>query len=476
MKTLGELFEDAINHWRDKKGIGTALILPPLNDKVMVLGILQRVCNKSPTAKIIICVNSFDERIAIIEFLTNQEGEDENNAEFKKLIKDGNIKILTNDFISKSMYIGNPLLSIVYHPISIDYGIKLLLENSKFKLVVMNKLLVDNKDSSLLYKLCPLLDDFKQNEISAIRTSSPVEEIRMGIAIPTDSETDKLLKYYTEYINTSMSIFGSFEAMDQARIGNKKLNISAAQVCAQIAQDNGWNEHLDMSIEFNVQIDELYNPGKLKDRASETYEVIRKRSVLLSDYDGKLEYIYDIVCNNPNKKILVINKRGEFASKVTDYLNNNTGTVICGNYHDKVSPIPAIDVYGNPLYYKSGVHKGERRMMADKAQRSYNEAAFNRGDIRVLSTSNSPDKSLCVNIDIVIITSPQCEDIKSYLYRLDNVKFTNNNTIRLYNIYCKNTMEEKTLDNRVVTPNHKVIHDAEKIVVEEDNSDFIVVD
>lgn len=85
MKTFGEIFEDAINHWKDKKGVGTALILPPLNDKVMVLGILQRVCNKSPTAKIIICVNSFDERIAIIEFLTNQKGEDENNNEFKNL-------------------------------------------------------------------------------------------------------------------------------------------------------------------------------------------------------------------------------------------------------------------------------------------------------------------------------------------------------------------------------------------------------
>ena len=120
MKTFGELFEDAMNHWKDNKGVGTALILPPLNDKVMVLGILQRVCNKSPTAKIIICVNSFDERIAIIEFLTNQEGEDENNNEFKKLIKDGFIKVLTNDFISKSLYIGKPFLCIIYHPITID--------------------------------------------------------------------------------------------------------------------------------------------------------------------------------------------------------------------------------------------------------------------------------------------------------------------------------------------------------------------
>ena len=475
MKTFGEIFEDAINHWKDKKGVGTALILPPLNDKVMVLGILQRVCNKSPTAKIIICVNSFNERIAIIEFLTNQKGEDENNNEFKKLIKDGFIKVFTNDFISKSSYIGSPLLCIIYHPTTIDRGIKALLDFSKFKLVIMNKLLTNNNDSALLYKLCPILDDFKQNEVNAIRISSPVEDIRLGVNIPEDSEEGKLLKYYNEYVSTSMSIFGSFDIMNQARIGNKDFNISSVQICSQIAKENGWNEHLDMSMEFNVQIDELYNPGKLKDRASDTYEIIRKRSNLLSDYNGKLDVIYNIVHDNPNKKILIINKRADFASKVTDYINNLSETVICGNYHDKVSPIPAVDINGNPLYYKSGNRKGERKMMADKAQRTFNEAAFNRGDIRVLSTSNSPDKTLCVNIDIVIITSPQCEEIKSYIYRLDNLRF-NDNIIHLYNIYCKNSIEEKLLDGQMLSSNHKVLNDEEKVIIEQDNSDFIVVD
>lgn len=475
MKTFGEIFEDAMNHWKDKKGVGTALILPPLNDKVMVLGILQRVCNKNPTAKIIICVNSFDERIAIIEFLTNQQGEDENNNEFKKLIKDGFIKVFTNDFISKSSYIGSPLLCIIYHPTTIDRGIKALLDFSKFKLVIMNKLLTNNDDSALLYKLCPILDDFKQNEVNAIRISSPVEDIRLGVNIPEDSEEGKLLKYYNEYVSISMSIFGSFDILNQARIGNKDFNISSAQICSRIAKENGWNEHLDMSTEFNVQIDELYNPGKLKDRASDTYEIIRKRSNLLSDYNGKLDIIYNIVRDNPNKKILIINKRADFASKVTDYINNLSETVICGNYHDKVSAIPAVDINGNPLYYKSGNRKGERRMLADKAQRTFNEAAFNRGDIRVLSTSNSPDKTLCVNIDIVIITSPQCEELKSYIYRLDNLRF-NDSTIHLYNIYCKNSTEEKLLDAQMPSPNHKVLNDEEKVIIEQDNSDFIVVD
>ena len=79
----GELFENAINHWRDNKGIGTALIPSPLNDKLMVLGVLQRMYARSPTANIVIVTNSFSERQTITAFITQQEDSEENNSEFK---------------------------------------------------------------------------------------------------------------------------------------------------------------------------------------------------------------------------------------------------------------------------------------------------------------------------------------------------------------------------------------------------------
>ena len=56
--TPGELFENAINHWRDAKGIGTALIPTFLNDKVMVLGVLQRVYARSPSCKTVIITSN----------------------------------------------------------------------------------------------------------------------------------------------------------------------------------------------------------------------------------------------------------------------------------------------------------------------------------------------------------------------------------------------------------------------------------
>jgi len=474
MKSAGELFEDAMIHWRDNKGIGTALIPPPLNDKVMVLGTLQRIYARSPTANVVVIVNNFQERADIIEFITQQEGEEENNTEFKKLIESGTLKIFTINLIING-YDKSPFVSIMYHLDTMCDKVIAFLSRSKFKLIILSKLMNSVEDMNKLYQICPLLPDFKQNEIDEIRVNTPVEETWVKVVIPENDDDKKLLDYYNEYVTTSLNIFGSFELIKEARLGNEALNISAAQICQKIAYDNGWNEHLDMNVEYNIQIDALYNPSNIRDRATQTYEIIRNRAQLLSDYIGKLEEIAKIVKEHKDEKILIINKRGEFANKVTEYLNDNSETIICGNYHDKVDNIPAVDLDGNPLFYKSGPHKGERRYMAAKAQKTMNEQLFNIGKLQVLSTNSAPDKDLSANVDIVIITSPQCEDIKSYMYRLSNVYYPSG-TIKLYSLFIKDSLEEQRLNSKPLSELHRIVNKCENSVIVENNSDFVIVD
>lgn len=475
MNKAGEVFENAILHWRDVGGKGTALIPAPLNDKIMVLGVLQRVYARSPTCKTLIVTNDFQERQNVIDFLTTQEGEDENNKEFKELIKSGTLKVFTSSFLDKSYFPFNFHLMIAYRLDSLSDKTIHYMTNSKFKLAVINKLLANYEDMNKLYKVAPILSDFKANEVEEIRLSLPVEEMQVGVDIPEDSEFANIINKYNEYISTSISIFGSFDIMQQARTGNTVLNISSMQICNRIAQENGWHEHLDMTVEFNVQIDNLYNPVNLKERASKTYEIIRLRSQALSDYDNKLDEIFNIVKDNFNKKILIINKRGEFANKVTDYINNMSESTICGNYHDRVDKIPMIDVYGNLVRYKSGAKKGEPRYMGADAQKTRNAELFRQGKYRVLSTNNAPDKDLTASVDIIIITSPQCESIKSYMYRLSNVDYSSG-SIKLYSLFCKGTMEQKLLEQKELTINHTIINNCEKSVINKNNSDFIVVD
>ena len=471
MTNPGEIFENAINHWRDEKGIGTAIIPTPLNDKLMVLGVLQRIYARSPTINSVIITNSFSERQNIIEFLTQQENAEENNKEFKNLITSGKIKVFTDKFVKSCKIKTYPFLCVWYRPDGACKEILDYVSKCKFKLVVLNKFLSNYDDVSKLYQVAPLLKDFKQAEVEAIRLSTPVEETQIGVNIPADSKVYELLKYYDEYVSTSLNIFGSFDIMQQANTGNQQLNISSTQICYQIAQENGWNEHLDMNIEFNLEIDRLYNPNNLKERVSKTYEIIRERSKLLSDFEGKLDVILDIVRENKDKKILIINKRGDFASKVTDFLNDLSDTIICGNYHDKVNNIPAVTFTGQPVYYKSGARKGERKMMGAKAQKTLNVERFNNDLIHVLSTNNSPDKDLAIDVDVVIITSPMCEDIKSYMYRLSKIYFRSK-LIKLYSLYCLNTKEQQMIEKKTISDNHNVKNSS----ANENYSDFIVDD
>ena len=469
-----ELFDKAGISWRNNKGIGTAFVPSPLNDKVLVYNILAKVYSKNDKATTIIITNSFTERTELIEFITHTDDE-ENNVEFKKLIDSKNIRIFTSKFFITSKWWTITNLCIVYRPEEYNVTIMDYLNTCKFKLVILSKLLSNVSDNSKLYKVCPLLDCFQQAELDELRVSSPVEDMWIDVTIDEESETWKLYKYYSDYITTSLNIFGSFDVMQQARMGNASLNISAASICAKIAQENGWNEHLDMNYEFNVKIDELYNPNNLHDRATQTYEAIRNRGILVTDYSGKLDKILEIVKEHNEEKILIINKRGEFATKVCNFLNEYSETEICGNYHNKVDDIPAVDEDNNPVFIKSGKEKGKRKSMGYKAQMTMNERKFNLGKLRCLSMSNAPDKSLNVTADVVIITSPLCEDIKSYLYRFTNVRFTDNK-IKLFSIFCRNTIEEQKLFNKSVQDTHKIVNKDEIMANSKNNFDFIITD
>lgn len=479
MKTAGELFENAIFEWRDKKGCGTAIIPHPLNDKVMVLGVLQQIYNKDMNKVVHIVVDEWSTRGDIIEFITTQPDE-ENNTEFKKLLDTKKILVFTQRYVRRNdikytspMFNGDKII-IYYHPHEIYQPDIDFIKSHKFKLVVLNKLM-NPQDMEFLYPVVPLLNEFKQNEIDEIRTSTPVEERYINVVIPEDTEEGKLLEYYNEYIKTSLNIFGSFDIMQQARIGNDKINVSADVICNNIAIENGWRPDLDMSIELNIRLDNLYNPNNLRERALMTYQIIRDRNNLLSDYKGKLDKILTIVEDNPEAKILIINKRAEFATIVARYINERSINEICGAYHDKLDNIESVDVYGNPVYYKSGARKGERKMMGAKAQKTLVQSLFNMGHLRIISTNNAPDKDLSIDVDIIIITSPQCESIDSYLYRLDKVCYPTP-PIKLYSIYVKNSLEENKLLHKSIKETHTIVNKCEIEGKVENNSDFIVVD
>lgn len=472
--TINEIFLNAVETWKNNKGIGTMLCPAPLNNKVPLLLILQRIYARSPTCSTIIIVEKFSDRLDIMDFLVKQEDENNNN-EFKRLFAEKYIRIITKEFLRTGNWSSHAFLGIIYNPESFDTISRLWFDGCKFKLCILNKILDNQEDRVCLNKICPILDEFKQSEIDELRTTRPVEEMWVGVDIPTDGEFFKLLDYYNKEITSTLTVFGSFENVGYARTGNKVTNESAIQYCTRLAQDNGWSPNLDMAIEYNRMIDEVYNPNVLNEKANKCFENIRLRNKLLTDYKGKLDEIYKICEEHKDKKILIISKRGEFASEITDYLNIMFNADVCGNYHNKVENIIFKNPDGSPVLVKSGINKGKPRELGYQAQMTLNQSKYNNGEINILSTSNTPDKNLSIDVDIIIITSPLCNDIRDYLYRLTKVNYIGD-CIKLYTIFCKATIEQKQLLNKEVSINHVIVNKDENLGISENNFDFVVGD
>ena len=469
--TEEELHEKSVYQWRMNKGIGTVIIPAPLDVLRPLLMILPAMYNKSPTLVTNIVVADFVDKDKIKDYLLHKSEPIHSNV-YSNLITKGLIKIMTvGEATDKFTYL-NPNLVVIYNPKECLYCYIGLLDKAKFKLLLSSTLFTGKLEQ--LNNLVPRVGSYNQASVDEIRSSHPVKETLVPLVIDENSNLKKKLDYYNKEISTAIAIFGDFDTIKMARLGNSNTNSSSMAVCYNIARQNGWNENLDMTIQFNVEIDELYSPNALKERASGIYEIIRSRSLALASSDEKLNYILKIVEDNIDKNILIINKHGDFANEVTKYINDNTHYNSCYNYHDKVENIPAIDDNGNEVLIKSGVNKGKPKMLGVKSQKNLAQKLMNKGTIHVLSTNAAPDKDLAVNIDVIVITSPLCETIETYLYRLSKVQFAKE--VQLYTLYYKGSLEEKKLDERIVPPTHTILNKAEIEVKSDNNYDYCIVD
>lgn len=492
--SLENIYNTAIENWRLKKGIGTILLPAPLNPHEVILKVLEKIYERNPKSDVLIVTKDFASRNEIVYSLTHASDED-NNKEFRELIDKKYLRLYSHDFLTRWNYRDKFNLCIVCGINDYTANMKKVFELSIFKLVILSNIIEDVNTKTRLYKDIPLVDEVLPNELLAINLNSPIEEERIGITISDENEA-KLLKRYDEYIQQSIAIFGSFDIMEQCRKGNTSLNISSTTIREQIAHENGWSKDLDMDVPINVLIDKTYNPNALLERAENTYEIIRKRSQLVTDNKSKLIKILEICLANKGKKILIVSKRSEFASAITEYLNKNipnTGKTnldgdifdtdqpvfrtypVCANFHDKVEKVPAWDDRGRPILIKSGAEKGKQKMMGSKAQKNENQRLFNEGYITILSTNNAVDKSLKCVIDLMIITSPICDTIKELKYRLDGVQF-NSTPNKIIKLYCKNSIEEKALNKEQPNEFHKIVNNSEISSSFDENNGVVIVD
>lgn len=438
----------------------------------IVFNVILKFHSKNKDDAIFIVVDKYETRKKLVDcFKANN-----------MTTEDGyNIRILSADYVNPKYHYSYKLIITV--GINDKYMLlNHLYYNSKFMISILTENIMDNDFITRTRAILPNINvDNISNKVRNDYIHSPVEEHRIGVDM---SDTDRTTyDKYTNYINDCVSIFGDLKTIEKCKYGDEVLNISATEFRNNIAKQNGWRHDLDTNIAFYKQIDDIYNPNILEEKARNFYSIAKLRRDLCTDNVDKLNIINDICNANKDKKILIVSKRGEFAAQVTKFLNDNNQNLsvngnivykICGDYHDCIADCIATDDEGNPIYVKSGVNKGQFRMLKSQAQSTLNEKRFNNGNISILSIKQSSNVELKIACDMVIFTSPLCDNIVELKTRFSNVKFGDNIT-KTYRIYCNSTIEEEKLLKEKMNNTIMVINDTENnLMIDEISGDVIL--
>lgn len=458
MNILDNYYEEVANKWKSQKGIGSVYCLKPFNYSELAINIINKVLAKNKDSRIFIVTDCFNTRQSIVDIF------------YKNNIDKDTIKILSFDYIKKG-YNYNYDLIILIGINNYDSRIDYLKQCTKFILSIMTKTIIDSNNTNLLNNVLPIIvSNISKEDAIRAKRFSPVEEHR--IMIELDDNDKKEYDKQTAFINNSMTVIGNIENIKRIKCGDYKLNLSAAEVRHNIAKSNGWSENLDMSIPFNKQIDEIYNPNALLERVCTIYEIMKNRRDLVTDNKNKLPVILDIINRHPDKQFVIISKRGEFAAEITKYLNNNN--IKCGDYHDNIESAIAVDDNGVPILIKSGKDKGKPKIVCSQAISSSNLRYYNDNRLTVLSTKNASLNKLNLTCFGLIITSPLCDSVIDIRNKFKEIEFNTTPNL-VYTIYCNSTIEAKSIAATKETPIYKVINETEKeILYDEESGDIIL--
>ena len=426
---INQLLQDG---FLTNKGKGSILVYPPLNIGKVLLGIIGKLILKRPDEKILIIIGDYKYKEEIVKVI--KETLELNDAIFIE----NHIQFLTQSYAYTKLYLYTVNILI---GIEDDKFILKSFQESKFTLAVTtNPKLRLNKLTNIQSVLLNIHLGIGDNDLQQSKINVPVTEYRHGVYLSEEEKAQ--YEKYSSFIKDSMVVFGDFDMVELCRNGDALCNVSAMSICNNVARKNGWSPELDMSVEFNVQIDKIYNPNAIHERAQLIYNITRERKNFVCNFTKKIDEVINIVKANPRKGIVIVSKSGEFANEVAEKLTQEG--MPCGLYHNEIPASYMPDENGEYITYKSGINKGKPKLFKASALSTYWMQCYIYGETNILSMKAASDTNLAIDIDIVIFTTTLIDDIFKFKARFRNCNFKGNNT-EIHRIYCIDTIEENSM-------------------------------
>lgn len=296
----------------------------------------------------------------------------------------------------------------------------------------------------LLMDLFPIVDVISEQEAIREGYISPYVEFNLGVTL-----TPKEKEWYDAYSDKIADCISKFPKGTGLDLASKCLTggehkdgrvYTGQQFVYGYAVSKGWRRDMDLTIEANRKIHELWSPNKIFGYAVSLMNNIRFRKDLLYNAENKVKLCLEI-CEKFNKtKTIIFSQSTAFADKVDLLLNEKEkGSSVV--YHSKLETIYLPSEKTGKLI-KFGSTRLKRRAI-DRIK---------SGESRIICTASSLDKGLDIADMGLGLTASGTSNFTQYKQRGGRTKrrdmFNTDKVALLINLYVIDSQEEKWLDRR----------------------------
>ncbi len=434
---------EGIEKWKDNKGIGTLNWFTGVGKTYGAILIINRILRKNPALPIIVIVPGED--------LKKQWDIDLDNDLEEKSFK-ANIHVyVINTAIKTRFRVGLMILDEIDAYYS-DERIAWIRSCQYQFLLGLSATYKDemNQRHLIMDTICPVVDEINEEEALANNYISKFFEYNLSCELTKNEQSN--YEHYSKIIGDNMNKFGKRNPLVLAGYclsGNKKEGKGNMEYCFMWAGRMGWTRDLDLSIQKNRELNEMWSPNKIVGYAKTLMEAIRERKDILYNAENKLRLAVDIINKYPRLKTICFSQSTTFADKLAKKINENvftTGKVVV--YHSKLETIKELNDKGKLI--KIGAVRLKRRAVD----------AIKSGNARIISTASALDKGFNVKDIRLGITTSSTQNPTQHKQRGGRVKriesYTEDITVLIVNIYAKDTQDEAWLIKRQSKSKNKV--------------------
>lgn len=296
----------------------------------------------------------------------------------------------------------------------------------------------------------PVIDNISEEEALTNKWISNFVEYNLALVLP-EEDKHRYEQYSIpigEILNTfkgSATLFPNsifrddYDLLTSCFAGRKIPNgyISNEIVRNTLATKKGWTPKLELTNDYNIMLEDNWNPNIIEQRARLFNDLVRKRNDILTSHNLKLKIVLDIYKRFKDTTTICFNESADFADVIVDNLNaDGSHTGIC--YHSNIETKFMSDETGEVIKTKAGTAKKFGKVALRKMAIEGIKAKF----YKWLVTVKALDEGLDIpNIEMVITTAGTTNPLQ-YAQRSARGKrvdiYNPNKITKIINLYFDN--------------------------------------